>query len=261
MYDWPEVRSATDAWWNGLAEAFRRQGITDVPVRLHRGEADSDCWKDPNLLLSQTCGYPYTHGGSDHLRLVATPCYGIQGCDGPHYRSFVLCHKDATQTDLAGFRHARAVVNDHMSQSGYSALRAMIAPLSDGQRFFSSVAQSGGHRFSMEMVGRGKADLCAIDSVCYALAGRYVPELLAPLRILASSPWAPGLPFVTAKQSSDDLIARLRSGVMQAMNDPALTDIRNALFLSHAEVLTDSDYQRILDIEQSGVILGYPKIT
>jgi hypothetical protein len=26
MYDWPEIREATDAWWAGLARAFRREG-------------------------------------------------------------------------------------------------------------------------------------------------------------------------------------------------------------------------------------------
>jgi len=260
MYDWPEVREITDAWWNGLAEAFRREGIKDVPGSLYRSDADGASWTQPDLLFSQTCGYPYTHGGSDHLRLVATPCYGIQGCDGPTYRSFLLCRKDAKQSDISAFRHSRVAVNDLMSQSGYSALRAVIAPLADGQAFFSNIVVSGGHRLSMEMVGQGKADLCAVDAICYALAERYVPDLLAPLRIVTTSPDAPGLPYVTQKQASDDLVARLRAGLTQAMTDPKLSDIRNALFLSGAEILTDADYQRILQIERTAADLGYPKV-
>jgi len=260
MYDWPEVRDVTDAWWSGLAEAFRREGIKDVPGSLYRSETDGASWTHPDLLFSQTCGYPYTHGGSNHLRLVATPSYGLEGCDGPTYRSFLLCHKDAKQSDISEFRQSRVAVNDLMSQSGYSALRAVIAPLANGQAFFSDVMESGGHRFSMERVGQGKADLCAVDPICYALAERYVPDLLAPLRIIATSPGAPGLPFVTAKPSSDDLVARLRAGLMQAMADPKLSDIRSALFLSGTEILTDSDYRRILEIERSAVDLGYPKV-
>jgi len=261
MYDWPEVRDITDAWWNGLAEAFRREGIKDVPDTLYRSETDGDSWTHPDLLFSQTCGYPYTHGGSDHLRLVATPCYGLQGCDGPTYRSFLLCHKDATQSDISEFQQSRVAVNDPLSQSGYSALRAVIAPLANGKAFFSDVIESGGHRFSMELVGQGKADLCAVDPICYALAERYVPDLLAPLRIITTSPGAPGLPFVTAKQSSDDLVVRLRTGLTQAMADPKLSDIRSALFLSGAEILSDTDYQRILEIERSAASFGYPDIT
>ena len=32
MYDLPELRAATDAWWRGLAQAFRREGIADLPA-------------------------------------------------------------------------------------------------------------------------------------------------------------------------------------------------------------------------------------
>ena len=38
MYDFPEVRDATLAWWAGLARAFRRAGVPDVPDRLAQGE-------------------------------------------------------------------------------------------------------------------------------------------------------------------------------------------------------------------------------
>ena len=33
MYDLPEVRRATDAWWAGLAAGFTRAGVADVPTR------------------------------------------------------------------------------------------------------------------------------------------------------------------------------------------------------------------------------------
>ncbi len=260
MYDWPEVREETDAWWQAIGDACQAEGIKSVPASLHRGGADGETWTDPDLLLSQTCGYPYTHGGSEHLRLVATPCYGIPGCEGAGYRSFLLCREDARQPDLREFRHSRAAINDSMSQSGYSALRAVIAPLAQGEAFFSQVITSGGHRYSMQMVGQGDADICAVDAICYALAERYVPELTAPLRIIATSPLAPALPYVTAKHTPDDLLMRLRSALMQVMTDADLANIRSALFISGAEILDDSDYQRILDIEQDAADLGYPKV-
>lgn len=257
MYDWPEVRNVTDAWWQALASAFRDEGITDSPETLFRGNQDTEAWIDPGLLLSQTCGYPYTHGGATHLRLVATPCYGIDGCNGPNYQSFLLCRRDAPQTHIRDFRGSRAVINDTMSQSGYSALRAVIAPHAYGNAFFSEVIKSGGHRRSMALVGQDEADICAVDAVCYALARRYVPDLIAPLRIIAMSPEAPALPYVTTKRASDRLVAQLRAGIMQALNDPGLSEIRNALFISGAEFLVDTDYQRILDIEHGAENLGY----
>ena len=47
MYDLPEIRHATDDWWSGLARAFRRAGISDVPDRLDRERAMPEVWRDP----------------------------------------------------------------------------------------------------------------------------------------------------------------------------------------------------------------------
>ncbi len=260
MYDWPEVRAETDSWWQGLARAFRSEGVADVPDILRRDAADDATWEMDNLLFSQTCGYPYTHGGSNHLRLVATPCFDIDGCDGPNYQSFLLCRKDAVQNTVSDFRGSRAAINDLRSQSGYSALRAVIAPLADGKMFFKQVITSGGHRFSMDMVSQGEVDLCAVDAVCFALAARYVPDMIRPLKIIARSPMAPMLPYVSARQTSGPVMRKMRTGLIKALRDPELDAARQALFLSGAEVLTDADYQRILDIEDTAAKLGYPDV-
>ena len=71
MYDLPEVRHATAAWWQGLARAFRAEGIADVPDRLDSVAGLYDHWRLPDLLFSQTCGYPLTHGIAGAVRLVA----------------------------------------------------------------------------------------------------------------------------------------------------------------------------------------------
>src|SRR6185437_2123523 len=36
MYDFPEVRGATDAWWAGLARHLEHAGVTEVPAALLR---------------------------------------------------------------------------------------------------------------------------------------------------------------------------------------------------------------------------------
>lgn len=260
MYDWPEVRSATDDWWRGLTRAFQKEGLEDVPADLLRGGHESRGWDDANLLFSQTCGYPYTHGGSETLRLVATPCYQLIGCEGPNYRSFILCRDDDDKRDLSDFRETRAALNNIGSQSGYSALRAVIAPLANKEPFFSDVLISGGHRHSMDMIRKGEADLCAVDPVCYALAKAYAPELMDRLKIIDESPAAPGLPYVTARATPDAHLQRLRGGLFAALADPDLSATRDTLFIDGAEVLTDADYERILVIERTAESLGYPLV-
>src|SRR3546814_12893252 len=57
MYDLPGLEAATDAWWAGLAAAFRAEGLHQVPERLTREGGHAALWTAPDLLFSQTCGY------------------------------------------------------------------------------------------------------------------------------------------------------------------------------------------------------------
>ncbi len=87
MYDLPEIREATEAWWQGIARAFRRAAVREVPHWLSWQLAPWQLWRHPALLFAQTCGYPLTHGLDGQVRLIATPCHAADGCCGPTYRS------------------------------------------------------------------------------------------------------------------------------------------------------------------------------
>ena len=58
MYDWPEVRDATDGLWAAIAGVLREEGFNGVPEKLERGLQPYNLWRSPDLLLAQTCGYP-----------------------------------------------------------------------------------------------------------------------------------------------------------------------------------------------------------
>ena len=68
MYDLPELRSATDDWWRALARALRRAGIDEAPDDLARGVPRERAWRSPQLILTQTCGYPLRHRFAGVLR-------------------------------------------------------------------------------------------------------------------------------------------------------------------------------------------------
>ena len=59
MYDLPEAADATEALWRGLARHFAEAGIEDVPAEILRRPRLPDHWLAPDLLFSQTCGYPF----------------------------------------------------------------------------------------------------------------------------------------------------------------------------------------------------------
>jgi ABC-type phosphate/phosphonate transport system substrate-binding protein len=260
MYDLPELAAATDAWWQGLAAAFRAEGLRDVPSRLDRGGDAAALWTSPELLFSQTCGYPLTHALAGKVTLVATPVYDCPGCAGGSYRSEIMLRADDPAEDLGALRGRRAAVNAGDSQSGYSALRHAVTPLAQGGRFFAEVVESGSHRRSMQMVAEGQADVCAIDCVTYHLLKRCEPALVNRLRPLAATAEAPALPYITRRGIADDDLRRLRAGLRRAIADPALAASRAELLIADVVIKDLAAYDRIVELEKAAVAAGYPRL-
>jgi ABC-type phosphate/phosphonate transport system substrate-binding protein len=260
MYDLPELRAATDAWWEGLARAFRREGIADVPDSLDRRPAYHDVWLVPDLLFSQTCGYPLTHALAGRVELVATPCYAAEGCEGPSYCSFVVVKADSAASAIGDLRGARCAVNGVDSQSGYNALRSAVATVAGGERFFDSVAITGSHRASLALVASAQADVAAVDCVTLGLLARHRPQALTGTRVLCRTASAPGLPYVTRAGADADLLRRLRGGLERAFADARLAEVRGALLLAAAVVLPVAAYDRIGDMENAAIAAGYPRV-
>lgn len=238
MYDWPEMRQATDAFWAGVA---RHAGISTA---LDRSSAYDAPWHDPGLIFSQTCGYPFTHEFKDLIHYVGTPHYHADGCVEASYRSIILARE---KLPLASLKGARPAINSRNSMSGYLALKAVFAPLAEKGEFFAPTLVTGGHLKSLAAVREGRADVCAIDAVCVGLAKKHRPQDLEGLIEIARSPLVPGLPFVT--RAGD--VGALRTAVAAAMADPDLAEARAALLLVGFSVLPDGAYEQIVTLENS----------
>lgn len=259
MYDAPA--DALAAFWVGLRGHMRREGLADVPERLATPDPLRDHWLDPDLLLSQTCGYPLTTALAGRVRLVGTPCYGAEGCEGPTYRSLLVVRDDDPARALADLRGRRAAFNERGSQSGYNAPRALVAPLAEAGRFFGATVETGAHRRSLDFVRTGAADVAAVDCVTLALLRRDDPERVAGLRGLAwTAGGVPGLPLVTARDTSPDDLARLRAAFAAACTDPALAAPRAALLLTGFAVLPLDAYAACRAMEDAAGAANYPDL-
>lgn len=263
MYDLPALRRATDDWWAGLARAMTAAGLEGVPARLDRRADQDQVWRHPDLMISQTCGYPLTHALAGRVRLVATPAYEVEGCDGALYRSAFLVRDGDPAESLGDLRGRRVAINSRASQSGYNGLRHALAPLAaevGGGPLFSEVVLTGGHGASLAALREARADLAAIDCVTYALTARCEPAAVEGLRVLAWSAPAPGLPYVTRAALGAGELAALRQGLVAAAADPDLAAARRALSLKGFEVLPLEAYAVIDDMEAAAASLGYPDI-
>jgi ABC-type phosphate/phosphonate transport system substrate-binding protein len=247
MYDWPEVRQATNLWWQVVV---RHLG---TPEELSRPDDYTAPWLRDDLLFAQTCGYPFTHALKGKVSYVATPNYAADGCDGPNYCSIVMARE---HKPLAAFRDGVAAVNTPDSMSGMLALKLVFAPLAEKGRFFSGAVETGGHLASLAAVQSGEADVSAIDCVCVAMAKRYRPEVLEGLVEIARSPSVPGLPWISRAGDPQ----AIRSALRAAFADPALKQALSALLLSGFSELPTGTYDRITDLEAAMEGIGGLKL-
>jgi ABC-type phosphate/phosphonate transport system substrate-binding protein len=260
MYDFPELVAATEAWWQGLRRHFSRAGIADMIEPLRQPVDLAAHWLAPDLLFTQTCGYPLTHILSGKVQLVATPCYEAAGCEGPSYRSVVIVREDSRIAELADLRGKRVTYNGSDSQSGYNTLRDLVFPLAEQGRLFGEAIESGAHRQSLAYVRTGKADVAAIDCVSLALLERIAPAELQGIRKLCLTAPAPSLPYITSLATSAETMRRLRDGLRAAIDDPQLKAVRDGLLLADIAVLPLTAYESILAMENTAIKAGYPAL-
>ena len=244
MYAEPELRPAIERWWAGVAGHLRDQGVTDVPDALAWPDDRYRGWRSPDLLFSQTCGHPLVHSIGGSVKVVATPHYGAPGCDGPTYRSFVVVRGDTEARSIGELRGKRLAVNGRDSWSGYRVWGRILSGSVNVEEMFGDIVITGSHRESMRSVREGRADICAVDCVSYALLDRSSPGELAGTRILGRSPLQPALPFITGAATTERELVRLRDALFAALADPGLAEARAALLLTGASVLTEADYRR-----------------
>ncbi len=260
MYDLPELQTANDALWAAIAERLRGAGVTRTPPQLTRGRALGPLWSDPRLLLAQTCGYPYIVGLRGWVRLLGTPQYRAPGCEGPFHRSAVLVRSGDRAQSLGDLRGQRLALNEATSNTGMNLLRAEIAPLAQGGRFFGAVITTGAHANSAVAVAEGQADLCAVDCVTWAHLQRLRPAMAAKLRVVAWTSRSPGLPLITGRMTDEATVLVLVQALSDVMRDPALAEARRALLLGGVHTLPDANYRDLLYVEQIAIDQGYPTL-
>jgi ABC-type phosphate/phosphonate transport system substrate-binding protein len=263
MYQLPEVEHFVDSWWQGLRRHLVEQGLSEeiIPKQLINPTDYYAHWRDHRLLLSQTCGYPLTHDLQGQVQYVATHSYHTPFSQGPSYCSLVLVRDTDSAQHLQAMFNTRVAVNSQDSQSGYHSLRGLIAPMAQGEGFFSKVIESSSHRKSMALVAQGEADVCAIDCVTYSLLQVHAPSSLAKLRILTTTQSAPSLPYITSVSTSPEVRVKLQLGLIAASLDPTLQTIRKALMMGPVSILDGPKaYQKILDHANKATALGYREL-
>lgn len=209
MYDWPEVHDEVDAQWAAVRDILKGDGI-DAPARLTRDIDLSTLWRDPNLLLAQTCWGPMEHGLSDHVLVLGQPVYSeFEGGDGPLYSSAILMRKGegvavkapegtAASIPLDVLRGRHFIYNSEDSMSGLLGLQRDLEAHGESLAIFAERRTSGGHRISVRAVAEGEADVCTCDCRSWSLVQRFEPDVATKLLAVGWTAKRRGLPFIMA---------------------------------------------------------------
>ena len=202
MYDFGPLTGANDRLWALIRDRLRADGI-DAPDALTRGEgAYWQAWQSPDLILSQTCGYPFRARLQGKVTYVGTADFGVEGCAPGYYRSVLVARAKDQRNTIADFDGARFAYNEPLSQSGWAAPQTHAAKL--GIKLPPAV-QTGGHRLSALAVATGSADIAALDAVTYRLLATHSPDM-AGLKVVGLTDPTPGLPYITALGRDPDPI-------------------------------------------------------
>ena len=258
MYDFPEIRSANDGLWRWVAAYLATQGIKNLDPDLKRTEDIYALWRDPDLILGQTCGYPLMTELKDSVTYVATPVYTAPLCEGPLHRSVVIARKAENAGSLAAFRGSLCAVNGMDSNSGMNLLRATLAPVAAGGHFFREIKISGSHRESLRMVAVGEADIAAIDCVSFAHFCRFDPDFVARIRVVAETGLTPSLPLITSRRASIETVQVIREALMALGKEEPRPGFLDQLMIAGFEVLPTDAYDAVLGFEAQAVAAGYP---
>lgn len=235
MYEMAGMAAANDRLWAAIRDGLRARGLP-APEALTRGEgAYWPAWTAPDLVLAQTCGFPYRARLHGQVTLIGTPDYGLPDCPPGHYCSVFVARRDDPRAGLAAFDGVALAYNEALSQSGWAAPQTHAAGL--GLRFPAGL-QTGGHRLSVAAVAAGRADLAAIDALTWELLRARGGEA-ARLREVARTAPTPGLPLIAATGADAGATFAAASDAIAALSpgDRAVLHLRGLVRIAAADYL------------------------
>ncbi len=241
-----ELRTAWQTLFDKFLDNYGSHQKLDKSIQFG---AEFSLLRDPLLFLGHTCGYPLMRFLRDDLIPLCVPLFDVPGRQGKYYSSHIIVPRHSDIQNLGGCRGQIAAINGRDSNSGMNVLRHAVAPLAQGQSFFSSVRETGSHYQSLVDVGNQLAQVAAIDCVSFELIQDQWPELANKVRSIGFTEQTCGLPLVIPRDSGDDFDNIV---VIEALNY-ALLELdevyKSRLHLTGFEAVGISEYESILAME------------
>jgi ABC-type phosphate/phosphonate transport system substrate-binding protein len=260
MYNLPEMRAVNARFWEALRGLLLEGGLREVPEYLSFERPPVPDWIGPEVLFSQTCGYPLETVFSGQAVRLGTPCYSAPGCDGPTHCGFFVVSAESKAQELCGLRGGTFLFNHRHSNSGMNLPRRRLAEIAAGRPLFARVIETGSQPGNLDRIARGEADATAVDCVTYAFWCRYRREMARHVRVLAQTPPSPAIPFVTSVAIPAPPVEILRAALHVIATEARYAVVRHDLMLDDIRDVPAAAYRGLLDYEREAAELGYPEL-
>jgi ABC-type phosphate/phosphonate transport system substrate-binding protein len=260
MYNLPEMRAANARFWEALRALLLEAGLDDLPAALDYERPPVPDHIAPELLFSQTCGYPLETIFRGQAVRLGTPCYNAPGCDGPTHCGLFIVPAASNAEELLDLRGGLFLCNHRHSNSGMNLPRRSLAEIAGGRPFFARVVETGSQPGNLDRIAGGEGDMTAVDCVTYAFWCRYRAEAARHVRVLAQTRPSPAIPFVTSAATPAPTIELLRAALRKIASEARYAALRYDLLLDDIRDVPGAAYRGLLDYEREAAHLGYPEL-
>ncbi len=260
MYNLPEMRPVNLRFWEALRELLAEAGLRNLPQSLSFERPPVPERIGPEVLFSQTCGYPLETIFRGQAIRLGTPCYRAPGCDGPTHCGFFIVPAGSEARTLSDLGGGVFLFNHRHSNSGMNLPRRALADMAKGRPLFACAVETFSQPGNLDRVARGEGDATAVDCVTYAFWCRHRPEMAPKVRVLARTPPSPAISFVTSIATPAMTVTILRAALRIVVHEQRYRAVREGLMLADIVDVPEARYRALLDYEREAGALGYPAL-
>lgn len=252
--------AAAAAWAQMFAWVAEKSG---VPLELvpHAFPAPlNDLWARRDLGAAFICGYPYMLGNRQQQVLAAPVPAPARYAGRPVYMTDFVVAADSAFRSLEntfGHRIGYTVADSH---SGCNAPRHHLLRYRGPQRprlYAASIGPLYTPRKVIEAVLGGDIEVGPVDGYNLDILRRHEPDLVARLRIVATTAPAPAPLLVAGPDCPPQVAAALRAALLAFGDAPGTAAMRDALCLSRFVVAAAADYDLTLAWDRDAAAAGY----
>jgi ABC-type phosphate/phosphonate transport system substrate-binding protein len=231
---------AADAWRVLLQWVAQRAGVDAEVIDYPPPKPLPALWARDDLACAFMCGYPFSRAAPQPIALAAPVPSPHAYRDRPEYWTCIVAREDSGIRTLADTFGRRMAYTTTDSQSGYQALRAMVAE--EARPFCSMIGPLVTPRRVVEAVAAGEADAGPVDSYALDLMRLHVPQLVSPLRVVATTPPTPIPLLVASPATAAEEAARLRQALLGVEHEAGLARVRETLLLRRFAAVDGATY-------------------